>query len=135
MATLVRYDHLGNAFDLMNDLTRHWSSMWDDPAPTSFGYGPCWPRVSWREAGEHFELEAEVPGMTEKDVQVSVDQGAISIKGERKPPHALKFARSFTLPTEIDAEKATATVQHGVLTVVLPKAAAAKPRQIEVKAG
>jgi len=79
-------------------------------------------------------------------VQVSIDQGVISIKGERRerPPesrkakegeHRVKFSRSFALPAEVDPEKATAKVQNGVLTVILPKAAAAKPRQIEVKAG
>jgi HSP20 family molecular chaperone IbpA len=138
MATLTRWNSPGNAFDLFNELTRHFGSLLDEPAPSPAAYGLSWPRVTFTDAGENFELSADVPGMTEKDVEVSIDQGVISIKGERKARNgepAMKLSRSFTLPTDIDPDKITATVQHGVLTVVLPKAAAVKPRQIEVKAG
>jgi HSP20 family protein len=138
MATLTRWNDYSNAFDLMTDIRRHFGTLLDEPARRSVVYGFSWPHVACRNAGESFELEADVPGMTEKDVEVSIDQGIISIKGERKSQHGdpeVTFARSFSLPAEIDAEKATATVRHGVLTVVLPKAAAIKPRRIEVKAG
>jgi HSP20 family protein len=137
MATLTRWHNPGNAIDLFNELSRHFGSLLDE-SPRSFEYGFSWPRVTFADAGENFELSADVPGLTEKDVHVSIDQGVISIRGERKARNgepALKLARSFTLPTDIDPDKITATVQHGVLTVVLPKAAAVKPRQIEVKAG
>jgi HSP20 family protein len=148
MATLTRYNGFGNALDLMTEMRRHFGLLLDEgegefPAapwagPGSIGDYYVWPRVTLTNAGDNFELKADVPGMTDKDVTVSIDQGVISIQGERKAQKAesrVKFERRFSLPAEVDAEQATATVQHGVLTVVLPKAAAVKPRQIEVKAG
>jgi HSP20 family protein len=70
----------------------------------------------------------------------------VTLKGERKVDvpeglsvhrrerHAVRFAKSFELPTRVDADKVTATLKHGVLTLTLPKVAEAQPRQINVKA-
>jgi len=78
---------------------------------------------------------------------VSLEDGVLSVSGERKvsAPEghavhrrerpALRFARSVSLPVKIDAEKVTATVKDGVLTITLAKAPEARPRQITVRAG
>ena len=83
--------------------------------------------------------------MTEKDIQLSIHQDVLTLSGERKQevPQGyfvhrqerapLKFARSFTLPCKVDPEKSTATLKDGVLTITLPKAPEAQPRQISVK--
>ena len=104
------------------------------------------PRVSFVDAGNAFLLRAEVPGLGENDVKLSVHQDVLSISGERKSEQlegytvhrqeraAVKFSRSFTLPTKVDAEKTTANLKDGVLSVTLPKAPEAQPRQIAVKA-
>jgi HSP20 family protein len=151
MGSLTRWNDVESALDLMNELRRQFALVFDDgrepavwAAPRVEGYAG-WPRTTWTDHGDTFELTADVPGMTEKDVTVSIDQGLLSIKGERKEhlpegkgahgETSITCARSFSLPAEVDAEKATATVKNGVLTVILPKAEALKPRQITVTAG
>jgi HSP20 family protein len=103
------------------------------------------PRLSLADAGPSLLVKAEVPGLTEKDIQISIHQDVLTMSGERKQdaPEGyyvhrqerapLKFARSFTLPCKVDSEKTTATLKDGVLTLTLHKAPEAQPRQIAVK--
>lgn len=104
------------------------------------------PRMSLHDQGSELVLRAELPGVAQKDVDVSIDQHLLTLRGERTvhPPEgysvhrqergSMRFARSFTLPCRVDAEKANATLERGVLTLVLPKAPEDQPRQIAVKA-
>jgi HSP20 family protein len=104
------------------------------------------PRAELRDTGADLVLEAEVPGLADKDIQLTVTQDSLALTGERKidAPEGYsvhrrergfqRFARSFALPTRVDTERVTATVKQGLLTVTLPKAAEARPRQIAVKA-
>jgi len=103
-----------------------------------------WPRIWLADKGESLEVKAEIPGLSEADVQVSLNQETLTLSGERKleAPEgysvhrqerpSLRFSRSFTLPSKVDVENVTAKVRDGVLVVTLPKAAEAKPRQITV---
>lgn len=89
-------------------------------------------------------IEAEVPGMTLDDIEIVLNADELTIRGERRtatPENTTmlrqerpsgSFERSFTLPAEIDSEKAVATLDHGVLTVTLPKSQAARPRRLEI---
>lgn len=90
-------------------------------------------------------LKAELPDMTLDDIDVSVDNGALTIKGEKKFTKQLKqdefhrierrygtFSRSFSLPQTVDLQKVAADYRQGVLTVRLPLREEAKPRQIKV---
>ncbi len=107
--------------------------------------GTGWPRVGLYDAGSELQLRAEVPGLSEKELDISVDQNTLSIRGERKTrvPEGYAvhrqergdraFARSFTLPCRIDTEKATAKLRNGVLEMALPKVAEEQPRQIQVQ--
>jgi len=91
-------------------------------------------------------LEADVPGLTEKDIQLTVTQDSLGLSGERKldalegysvhrrERGAQRFSRAWALPTHVDSERVEASVKNGVLTVTLPKAAEARPRQIAIKA-
>jgi HSP20 family protein len=109
-------------------------------------YGVSWPRAELRDTGSELVLEADVPGLTDKDIQLTVTQDTVGLAGERKAdaPEGYqvhrrerghqRFSRAWALPTRIDAERVEATVKNGVLTVTLPKAADARPRQISVKA-
>jgi HSP20 family protein len=102
-------------------------------------YESRWPQVELRDLGDKLQLVAEVPGMSDKDIQVTLTQDVLSIAGERYTVHrkergSMRFARSFTLPTHVDPEKVAATAKHGVLTIDLYKAPEAQPRQIAVKA-
>jgi HSP20 family protein len=109
-------------------------------------YGAGWPRAELRDAGAELVLEAEVPGLSDKDITLTVTQDTLGLAGERKADapegYAVhrrergqqRFSRSFALPTKVDVERVAATVKNGVLTVTLPKAAESRPRQIAVKA-
>lgn len=103
------------------------------------------PYMTLEDAGEKFLLRAELPGMSEKDVEISATVNSLTLRGQRKsdPPQGytvhrkersdFQFARTFALPVRIDADKVEATMKHGVLTLVLPKAPEAQPKQIAVK--
>lgn len=102
--------------------------------------------VTFEDDGNNFVLRADVPGLTENDFQIKVAGNTLTLHGERKlevpeghsvhrrERSAFRFAKSYELPSRVDAEKATATLKHGVLTLTLPKVAEAQPRQISVKA-
>jgi HSP20 family protein len=110
------------------------------------------PAVEVLEAGDEIRCLVEVPGLAPEDVNISIDDGVLTVEGERKLQrkeqndagtggtyHLLerrygRFVRRFTLPREVDADRITAQTDRGVLTIVLPKTAAAKPRRIAIKA-
>src|SRR5438105_6076172 len=87
----------------------------------------------------------ELPGMRKEDIEISLHDGMLTIGGERKSENGAngenatrterftgKFRRSITLPTRVDANKVNATYKEGLLTITLPKAEEAKPKQIQV---
>jgi HSP20 family protein len=109
-----------------------------------------WPAANVFETKEAFVVKAEVPGLAEGDVSVSVENDALVVRGERKAdvPHSdhayrahlrerapVAFTRTFPLPVRVDADHVSATLTHGVLTVTLPKAKESLPRQVAVKVG
>lgn len=104
-----------------------------------------WPRVNVLETDVALVVSAEVPGFTPERVNVTVHDGVLTIEGtadEAKEEGQLlygerrhrSFKRTFTLNTDVNVDTITAVVRDGLLTVTLPKADAAKPRQIPVKA-
>jgi HSP20 family protein len=129
------------AFDVLDELRRQMDRAWEDIEDPSVS----WPRTTVRDAGEHVIVRAWVPGLTEKDVTLTLHDGVLTIAGERRltVPEGYvvrrqeragsRFSRSFALPAKVDGEKATAEVKDGVLTVTIAKAAEAKPRQIAVR--
>ena len=105
------------------------------------------PPVDILERNDHFVIRAELPGLDRNDMDVHVEDGVLTLKGERKREaepeegNAFRteriygaFTRSFTLPTTVDASKVSAAYKDGVLTVTVPKAEAAKPKKIEILA-
>jgi len=110
------------------------------------GGTPAMSTLGFDDDGTSFVLRADVPGLTEKDFEISVAGNTVTLKGERKVEvpeghsvhrrerRAVRFAKSFELPARVDADKVTATLKHGVLTLTLPKVAEAQPRQISVNA-
>jgi HSP20 family protein len=103
------------------------------------------PALSVEDRGNALFLRAELPGMSEKDLELTVTGNSLTLKGERKvePPaghtthrserSSYQFARTFELGTKVDPEKVEAALTNGVLSVTLPKAADALPKQIQVK--
>jgi HSP20 family protein len=95
---------------------------------------------------DEVSIKATVPGLKADDIQISITGDTLSINGETKSEHEEKgreyfvrerskgsFSRSMTLPVNVDADKATADFEDGVLTITLPKVEAEKPKMISVK--
>lgn len=104
------------------------------------------PRVDIVEDDNEFVIKAEIPEVKKEDVKVSVDNGVLTLKGERKQEKEEKgkkfhrveryygsFTRSFTLPENVDDSKVKATFKDGMLKLQVPKTEKAKPKTIEVK--
>jgi HSP20 family protein len=138
---LVRYNP--NSLDLLDNV----SSWFDDffAAPT-FGRNTL-PAVDVQENDSEYLMEVELPGLSEKDVEVKLDNNLLTIsssknekKEEKKNGYILRersasqFSRSFVLPEAVDREKIGAEFKNGVLHLTFPKVPAAKPKTIEVKA-
>jgi HSP20 family protein len=134
------------------------TDFWHAPSRTLFDMEPGWRRdLGWEkmppvdvvEKEKAYEISAELPGMDEKDIDVAVSNGVLTVKGEKKETreekqkdyyvserHYGSFARSFRVPDDVDPKKIEAKFEKGVLAVTLPKTAAAqKPEQkIAIKA-
>jgi len=137
---------LRNQMDrLLVDFERGWGRERDPRRAQSWTTGSAWPRIALFDAGTELRLLAEVPGVSEKDLDISVEQSSLTIRGERKAevPEGYSvhrqergnrsFARSFTLPCRIDAEKTAANLKDGILEMTLPKVAEEQPKQIQVQ--
>src|SRR5258708_2608126 len=91
---------------------------------------PWVPAVDIRETENELIVKADVPDMKFEDIHVNLENGTLTLKGERKYG---SFERVFTLPDTVDPEGVKAEYKHGVLTVTLPKKEIAKPRQVKVQ--
>ena len=141
-------------FALLDEFRRRMDRVWEDLDP-SWSTSPsnsrtysssAWPRINLYDGGSELMLKADVPGLSEKEVHVTLNESGLSISGERKltPPEgysahrqeraSFNFSRSISLPCKVNPEQAQATVKNGVLTVTLAKAPEAQPRQIAVQA-
>jgi HSP20 family protein len=136
----------GDLFTTRREIDRIFDRFFDPAGPMT---GPWVPVVDVRETADAIEVVAELPGLRPEDVEVSIENNVLSMSGEKKQEvtegspgaeyHLVerrcgRFERSFTLPRTVDAEKIGARFENGLLTVTLPKAEAAKPRRVEVRA-
>ena len=132
-------------FEEMERVRRRFGRILDDESrPRGAGRSAA-PRVSVLDSGAGFVVEAELPGFRNEDVQVTVERDVLTLTGKRpaekrdgysvhrRERPEMTFARSFTLPARVDAERIEASLRDGVLTVQLPKAAESRPRQIAIK--
>ncbi len=141
-------------------LQREVNRLFDDFFGSGFGltpfnggfmeqYGPFNPQVDVTENDQEIKVAAELPGLTEQDVEVSLANDMLTISGEKKAEKEDKgenyyrmersygsFQRTIPLPTEVEANKVGATFKNGVLTVTLPKSAQAvqNRKKIAIKA-
>lgn len=109
-------------------------------------YAGVFPLINLTETKDSFFVRAELPGVAAGDLDIQATASSISITGERKLPaenkdarwhrrerEAGKFSRMIAMPGEIDPNKVDASMVNGILSVVVPKAEVAKPRQINVR--
>ena len=103
------------------------------------------PRADVLEAADHVEIRAEIPGVTQKEIAVSVTNNVLTLKGEKSREdggevgnyHRVeriygRFHRSFTLPPNLQTDNIKATFKDGVLVVSIPKVEEAKPKEINI---
>ena len=122
-----------------NDVFGGWNGL-------SLGRPPSFPAINLWEDGECLYAEAEIPGVGMHDLEILAVGNELTIKGQRKALEGEnftyhrqergtgEFTRVITLPAEVNAAKVEATLRDGVLTIVMPKAEAARARKIPVKA-
>ncbi len=129
---------------LGNVLGRDWARIFeplDAPAEAS-GWAPAMDVI---EQEDQILLRAELPGLAEEDVEITLEDGKLTLKGEKKLEHDTSdghyrriesrygsFLRVFTLPTGVDQEQIDAQFRNGVMVISLPKAEQAKPKKISV---
>jgi len=145
--SLVRYEPWQGVGQLQDEINRLFSGWTNNE---SSGALADWvPSVDINEYDHSFQLFVDVPGVDPKDVEITLDNGVLTIAGER---HSLKnaddqnmvqrrterargrFHRRFILPDTVDADNVKASDRHGVLEISIPKQAKAQPRRIEIAA-
>ena len=122
----------------------------DSRLPVLPGNAAFTPRIDVKEDDVSYEISAELPGLEEKDIEISVADGSLVLRGEKSSDSEEKegkyfrqeriygrFERAFHLPDGVEAEKIEAKFKNGVLAITLPKKEEAKKvvRQVEVKTG
>ena len=149
MTVLTRWEpfrEFATLEDRMNRLFRaSFHNVGRDESLTTSNFAPA---VDVYEDEHKVTLKIEVPGIEEKDIDVRVENNLLTVTGERKIDKEEKqenyrrverqygsFTRTFTLPQTVDTEKVSANYDKGVLKIVLPKKAEAKPKQIKVNVG
>jgi len=144
MANLSRWTPFRDAYQLRDEMARLLAfPRFAEEEPLSATWGPA---VDIYEDPEGITLKAEVAGLEPKDVDLKIENGVMTLKGERKLEKEDKkdnytrversygmFSRSFSIPPQVDVEKIRAETKNGVLQVFMPKKAEAKPKQISVK--
>lgn len=151
--TLVRYEPWGALNQLHRQINRIFDAQsFDTQSAANADAGSAvtadWiPPADIAEYADHFALQLDVPGVDVNAIEITLDQGVLTIRGERAAQAATadversrrertngRFHRRFTLPDTVDAASVRAAGRNGVLEVTIPKQAKSQPRRIEVAA-
>ena len=144
--TLERWDPFRGLGDIQNEMNRLFDNFSGRPAQMGAAGERMWlPAVDVRETKDDVVLSFDIPGMTEKDIQLSITGDLLTVKGERRLErdetqdtyHRVervygKFERTLQLATPVQTDKVKATYRDGVLEVTLPKVEEVKPREIKI---
>lgn len=147
--TLVKYTHRRPVLSLYDDMNSLFNQLWSRPFFGDAVLRNTWaPAFDIRETKDQVTFEAELPGLSKKDIDVSIQDGVLTISGERNERQVTegetvhcselrhgKFIRSFSLPTAVDEGKVEAKYHDGILSVALTKVAPEEPekKQIAIK--
>ena len=143
---LMEWKPTSDLLDIRNEMNRTFDHFFGHrPSRIVLRKGVWSPSVDIAETDEEIAVKAELPGMTKEDVNISITDNILTLKGEKKQENEIKeenyhrversyggFQRSFALPTGIQPEKVKATFKNGVLNINIPKAEEVKPKQIEI---
>ncbi len=145
---LIRYEPWNLVSQLHNEMNRLFDrNLGTLDGDASLAATDWVPAVDIKEEPERFIIHADIPGVDPKEIEVTMEDGTLTIRGERKSESreerdgfrrvervSGQFFRRFTLPDTADSEGISARGNHGVLEVSIPKQAKVQPRRITVKA-
>lgn len=148
MNTMIRWNPFGEMARMRSEIDRLFEDAFNAPA-SNWNRNTVWGfPLDVTEADEHFTVKAAVPGINPDDLDITISDNVLTIKGETQAEEVHddekvhlrerrlgSFMRSISLPTPVNSDNVTATVEKGVLTLQIPKAEAVKPKRIAVRAG
>jgi HSP20 family protein len=134
-------------FDRMRrEMDRFWDSFFERRPTKGEETGEFLPAIDLAEKDNELVVKCEVPGMDPKDIDISLSDGVLTIRGEKKQEREEKesdyhlversygsFTRSIQLPREVQGEKINASYKNGILKITLPKSEEAKKKEIKIK--
>lgn len=143
---LMRWEPFREFEDIQARLNRLFGGSGLRAADQNFSFTDWAPAVDIEETEKEYLVKADLPEVKKEDVKVTVDDGVLTVEGERRQEkeeknrrfHRVeraygKFVRRFELPTEVDAAKVQADFKEGVLNVHLPKSPSGTPKTVQVK--
>ena len=148
--TLIRWEPARELQSIQSEMNRLFNTFFE-PSAGANGSGALrrWtPAMDLVETGEHFVLRADLPGVSEEDVKIELEDNVLTVSGERKAAHEESkegyyrveraygsFSRTLTLPEGVDADSINASFDRGVLEVRIPKPEERKPRKVAISVG
>ena len=146
---LIRWEPARELGTIQNEMNRLFNTFFDGPTPASTGVYRRWiPAMDLVETDHDFVLRADLPGLSEGDVNIEVEDNVLTISGERKAEHEERkagyvrierssgsFRRTLTLPAGVDPEAVKANFDRGVLEIHVPKPEERKPRKVTISGG
>jgi len=141
---LTKWEPLRELDTMRNEMDRLWDSFFEGRPKVRFG--EWFPSLDVAETKNDIVVKVELPGMDQKDIDVSLSDGHLVIKGEKKHEKEEKeenyhfierrygsFTRSVQLPKEVKRDKISASYKNGILKVVLPKSEEAKKKEVKIQ--
>ena len=147
---LIRWEPARELQSIQHEVNRLFGTFFDAPITASAGVpSRSWiPAMDLVEEKDEYVLHADLPGVSEKDVKIELEDNVLSISGTRKSEHETRkdgyyrveratgsFSRSLTLPEGVDADAIEASFDRGVLEVRIPKPEERKPRKVAISVG
>lgn len=147
MKKMQLWSPLNDLWDLQGEVNQLFSSFSRGGGRGASEGGMIWsPAVDICEDKEAVKLTVELPGLKKEEVRINVEEGMLTVRGERRFQDEQKrdqyyriernygaFSRSFTLPSTVNSEQIKASMNHGVLEILIPKKEEAKPKEIAIE--
>ena len=145
--TIVRWEPMRELTSLQSEMNRLFNTVFDTPQANG-GLRRWVPAMDLVETTDAFVLRADLPGVSEEDVKIEVEDTVLTVSGERKAEHESReegfyrmerafgtFSRSLTLPKGVNADAVVASFDQGVLEIRIPKPEQVKPRRVTINTG
>jgi HSP20 family protein len=148
---LIRWEPVAELNTLQNEMNRLFNAFFEQPSQAGRGNGPArrWlPAMDLVETADHYVLRADLPGLSDEDVTIQLEDDMLLVSGERKADHQGEregyyrlerafgsFSRSLTLPEGVDPERVQAKFDRGVLEIRIPKPEQKKTKTVQIAVG